>query len=263
VGCIEVPRREASAFGVMATDGQGRITRFDEKPADPAGIPERPDMALASMGIYIFNADALYDLLDEDLADPTSTHDFGADVIPRLVARGQAQAHSFSRSCVTSNSDAEDYWRDVGTLDAFWAANLDLAETVPQLDIYDTEWPIWTHQFQTPPAKFIPDRNGHCGANCNSMVASGCVVAGSKVAHSVLFANVRIESYCQIEQAVILPGSTVGEGSRLRKVIIDCNCQIPAGSVIGEDPVADALRFERSAGGVVLVTSDMLSLLRG
>jgi glucose-1-phosphate adenylyltransferase len=263
VGCIEVPRHEASAFGVLSTDDQGRITRFDEKPADPACIPGRPDRALASMGIYIFNAEALYALLDEDLANPESSHDFGADVIPRLVAQGLAQAHSFSRSCVTSCSDAVDYWRDVGTLDAFWAANLDLAETVPQLDIYDTEWPIWTHQFQNPPAKFIPDHDGHCGVNCNTMVAGGCVVAGSHVAHSVLFANVRIESYCQVEQAVILPGCTVGQGSRLRKVILDCGCQIPPGTVIGEDAQADALRFERSAGGVVLVTSEMLARLHG
>jgi glucose-1-phosphate adenylyltransferase len=247
----------------MATDAQGRITRFDEKPADPAGISGRPDMALASMGIYIFNAEALYRLLDEDLGDPASSRDFGADVIPRVVAQGQAQAHSFSRSCVRSNSDAVEYWRDVGTLDAFWAANLDLAATVPQLDIYDVDWPIWTHQFQNPPAKFIPDHNGDCGVNSNTMVASGCIVAGSKLAHSVLFANVRIASYCQLEQAVIMPGSVIGEGSRLRKVIVDCGCQIPPGMVIGEDARADALRFERSAGGVVLVTSEMLARLQG
>jgi glucose-1-phosphate adenylyltransferase len=259
VGCIEVPRAEARAFGVMAIDAEHRITRFDEKPAEPAPMPGRPDIALASMGIYIFNADYLYRLLEEDLANAESQHDFGADVIPRAVAEGQAQAHPFSKSCVTSNSEAIDYWRDVGTLDAFWAANLDLAETVPQLDIYDNEWPIWTHQFQMPPAKFIPDRNFHCGVNCNTMIASGCVVTGSRLSHSVLFPNVRIESFCDIDKAVILPGCVIGEGCRLRNVVVDCGCHIPPGTVIGEDAEADARRFERSPGGVVLVTSEMLA----
>jgi glucose-1-phosphate adenylyltransferase len=261
VGCIEVPRAEARAFGVMAIDEARSITQFQEKPAEPAAIPGRPEHSLASMGIYIFNADYLYQLLDEDLANPNSNHDFGADVIPRVVAEGRALAHPFSMSCVTSTSDAVDYWRDAGTLDAYWAANLDLAATVPQLDIYDDEWPIWTHQMQMPPAKFIPDQHGQCGVNCNTMVASGCVVEGSRLAHSVLFPNVRVDSFCELNEAVIMPGCRIGAGSRLRKVILDCGCDLPEGTVIGEDPVADAQRFERSEGGVVLVTREMVAAL--
>jgi glucose-1-phosphate adenylyltransferase len=258
VGCIEVDRQEASAFGVMSVDAERRITRFDEKPADPAPMPGKPGRSLASMGIYIFNADYLFHLLESDLDNPASQHDFGADIIPRAVADGQAHAHPFSLSCVTTNNEAVDYWRDVGTLDAYWAANLDLAEVLPQLDLYDTEWPIWTHQFQTPPAKFVRGRDGRLGVNYNTMISSGCIVAGSHLSHSVLFSNVRIETDSHIDGAVIMPGTTIGEGCRLHNVIIDCGCQIPPGTVIGEDPAHDRLRFERTEQGVTLVTRSML-----
>jgi glucose-1-phosphate adenylyltransferase len=258
VACIEVPRERASAFGVMAIDSDRHIVRFDEKPEDPAAMPDHPDRSLASMGIYVFDADYLFKQLEQDLADPNSSHDFGADVIPRVVAAGQARAHPFSNSCVTSSTDGECYWRDVGTVDSFFEANLDLAATVPQLDIYDTCWPIWTYQFQSPPAKFIPDRSGQCGVHCNTMVASGCVISGSHLANSVVFSNVRIESFCHIENAVILPGCVIGEGCRLLNVILDCGCVLPAGTVIGEDADDDSRRFERSPRGVVLVTSASL-----
>jgi glucose-1-phosphate adenylyltransferase len=259
VGCIEVPRTEASAFGVMAIDDARKITAFIEKPKDPPAMPGRSDMSLASMGIYIFNADYLYRLLEEDLANPNSSHDFGKDVIPRTVAQARALAHPFSMSCI-ANGDMH-YWRDVGTIDAFWAANLDLASITPELDIYDSDWPIWTYQRQLPPAKFIPDVNGQHGKTVNTMVSGGCIVSGSEVVNSVLFSNVRVRSFCVVQDAVILPGVTVERGCRLRKLVIDRGCTIPEGMVIGEDAALDAQRFERTEGGVVLVTREMLAKL--
>jgi glucose-1-phosphate adenylyltransferase len=259
VGCIEVPRSEASAFGVMAVDGERRITAFVEKPADPPPMPGNDAVSLASMGIYIFNADYLYRLLDEDLADPTSSHDFGKDVIPKTVAEGRAIAHPFGMSCV--GSPTTPYWRDVGTLDAFWSANLDLASITPELDIYDTGWPIWTYQRQLPPAKFVPDRNGMHGSTVNTLVSGGCIVSGSHVQQSVLFSNVRVHSFCNLQQVVVLPGVTINRHCRLSRVILDRGCEIPEGLVVGEDAALDAARFERSEGGVVLITKEMLRKL--
>jgi len=261
VGCIEVPRSEAFAFGVMAIDEQRRITNFVEKPADPPAMPGQPDKSLASMGIYIFNAAYLYRLLNEDLANPASSHDFGKDVIPVVVKEGHALAHPFSMSCVSSSADATPYWRDVGTIDAFWEANLDLASVTPELDIYDTEWPIWTSQRQLPPAKFVQDAQGKHGLTINTMVSGGCIVSGSNVSNSVLFSSVRVHSFCQIDQAVLLPNVTIGRGCRLSKVVVDRGCTLPEGLVIGEDPVLDAQRFERTDNGVVLVTRNMLAKL--
>jgi glucose-1-phosphate adenylyltransferase len=258
VGCIEVPRSEASAFGVMAVDDQRAITSFVEKPVDPPPMPGRSDMSLASMGIYVFNAEYLYQLLEEDLANPVSSHDFGKDVIPRTVAEGRALAHPFSMSCIRNPNGAPPYWRDVGTIDAFWAANLDLASIDPELDIYDTEWPIWTYQRQLPPAKFIPDKNGMHGMTVNTIVSGGCIVSGSHLANSVLFSSVRVHSFCNIDQAVILPGVTIQRNCRLSKVVIDRGCELPEGLVVGEDPQEDARRFERTEGGVVLITRQML-----
>jgi len=262
VGCIEVPRAEASAFGVMAIDGARQITAFIEKPADPPAMPGNDEVSLASMGIYIFNADYLYRLLDEDLANPQSEHDFGKNVIPRAVADGRALAHPFGLSCVSRVSGVEPYWRDVGTIDAFWSANLDLASTVPELDIYDTEWPIWTYQRQLPPAKFVPDKDGNHGIYANTVVSGGCIVSGSHVAHSVLFSEVRVHSDCNIDEAVVLPNVTINRHCRLRKVVIDRGCEIPEGLVVGEDAALDAQRFERSEGGVVLITREMLAQLK-
>jgi glucose-1-phosphate adenylyltransferase len=261
VGCIEVPRMEATAFGVMAVDESRKIIAFVEKPADPPAMPGNDAVALASMGIYIFNAQYLYDLLDADIANPGSSHDFGKDVLPRVVQEGRAIAHPFSMSCVSSTPDAVPYWRDVGTIDAFWEANLDLASVTPELDIYDTNWPIWTSQRQLPPAKFVQDADGKHGQAINTMVSGGCIVSGSVVSNSVLFSSVRIHSYCVIDQAVLLPDVTIGRGCRLSKVVVDRRCSLPEGLVIGEDPVADAARFERTENGVVLVTREMLNRL--
>jgi glucose-1-phosphate adenylyltransferase len=261
VGCIEVPRAEASAFGVMAVDNQRKIVSFVEKPTDPPPMPGRDDVSLASMGIYVFDADYLYKILEEDLANPQSSHDFGKDVIPRAVADGRALAHPFSMSCIRNPNGAPPYWRDVGTIDAFWSANLDLASINPELDIYDTDWPIWTYQRQLPPAKFIPDKNGMHGMTVNTIVSGGCIVSGSHVANTVLFSNVRIHSFCNIESAVVLPSVTIERNCRLKNVVIDRGCVLPEGLVVGEDPVADAQRFERTANGVCLITRDMLGCL--
>jgi glucose-1-phosphate adenylyltransferase len=261
VGCIEVPRAEASAFGVMAVDRTRRITAFVEKPADPPALPGRAGHQLASMGIYVFNAEYLYRLLDEDLANPQSSHDFGKDVIPKAVAEGRAQAHPFAMSCIRNPNGAPPYWRDVGTLDAYWAANLDLAAISPELDIYDQNWPIWTYQRQLPPAKFIPDVGGAHGMAANTLVSAGCIVSGSQVSNAVLFSNVRIRSFCNIQQAVLLPGVVVGRGARLKRVVVDRACEIPERLVVGEDAQLDAQRFERTEQGVVLITRPMLARL--
>ena len=262
VACIEVPRHEASAFGVMAVDSERKVSAFIEKPKDPPPMPGHDDVSLASMGIYIFDAAYLYQLLREDLADPKSNHDFGKDVIPRTVREGRALAHPFSMSCVSSSPGAKAYWRDVGTIDAFWSANLDLASITPELDIYDNDWPIWTYQRQLPPAKFIPDRHGNHGMTVNTLVSGGCIVSGSHVARSVLFSNVRIHSFCTVDEAVILPGVTVNHHCHIRKVVIDRGCELPEGLVIGEDPALDAQRFERTDDGVVLVTREMLAKMQ-
>ncbi len=261
VGCIEVPREEAKGFGVMAINEQRHIVQFVEKPADPPAMPDNPDLALASMGIYVFSADYLYRLLEEDAADPDSEHDFGKNLIPRAVSEGQALAHPFSMSAIANPPYSRAYWRDVGTVDAYWAANLDLASTTPELNMYDSDWPIWTYQEQLPPAKFVHDEDGRRGEAINSLVSGGCIVSGSAVRNSVLFSNVLLRSYSEINQAVVLPDVQIGRGCRLSKVVIDRRCKVPEGLVIGEDPELDAQRFYRSPNGVVLVTRRMLANL--
>lgn len=261
VGCIEVPRSEATALGVMAIDENRRITDFLEKPADPPGMPGKPDVALGSMGIYVFNADYLYQLLDEDLALESSEHDFGRNVIPRVVAEGRALAHPLNLSSMPHSTRSKPYWRDVGTVDAFWSANLDLASNMPELNLYDREWPIWTYQEQLPPAKFVPDESGRHGKTANVLISGACIVSGSDLTEAVLFSSVRVHSFCKISQAVILPQTEIGRGCRLHKVVIDRGCKIPEGMVIGEDAELDAQRFYRTDKGVVLVTSDMLAKL--
>ncbi|HSB99673.1 MAG TPA: glucose-1-phosphate adenylyltransferase [Burkholderiaceae bacterium] len=261
IGCIEVPRKEACALGVMSIDASRRITAFAEKPADPAAMPGREDVSLASMGIYVFDAEYLYRLLDEDLADPASSHDFGKDVIPRAVVDGNAAAHPFAMSCIANPNGAPPYWRDVGTIDAFWSANLDLASIDPELDIYDTQWPIWTYQRQLPPAKFVHDGSGPQGMIVNTIVSGGCIVSGSQVADSVFFSSVRVQSGCIIGRAVVLPDVTIGGRCQLRNVVIDRGCRLPEGLVVGEDAALDARRFERTERGVVLITANMLARL--
>ncbi len=261
VGCIDVPRREARGFGVMAIDEARHITDFVEKPQDPPAMPGHPEVSLASMGIYVFNADYLYHLLEEDARNPESSHDFGKDLIPRAVAEHQAFAHPFSMSAIATPPFSGPYWRDVGTVDAYWAANLDLASTTPALNMYDKDWPIWTYQEQLPPAKFVHDLDGRRGMAIDSLVSGGCIVSGSTLKNSVLFSNVLVRSYSEIEQAVVLPDVQINRHCRLKKVVIDRRCTIPEGLVIGEDPELDARRFHRTEGGVVLVTRDMLAAL--
>jgi glucose-1-phosphate adenylyltransferase len=260
VGCLEVPRMEATAFGVMAINEQRQILDFVEKPADPPAMPGRPDQALGSMGIYVFNASYLYRLLEEDSLDENSSHDFGKDIIPKAVAEGEAFAHPFSSSCIPNPPHTAPYWRDVGTVDAFWAANLDLASPFPELDMYDRRWPIWTFQEQLPPAKFV-NADDLPGSASDSLVSGGCIVSGATITRSVLFSRVHVRSGASMDQAVMLPDVDVGKGVRLNRVVIDRGCVIPAGMVVGEDAELDAQRFFRTDNGVVLVTRDMLAAL--
>ena len=262
VGCIEVSREEAKGFGVMAIDEHRSIIEFVEKPADPPPMPGNPDLSLASMGIYIFSAEYLYKLLEDDANDPNSEHDFGKNLIPRAVAEQQALAHPFSMSAVANPPYSRAYWRDVGTVDAYWAANLDLATTTPELNMYDKDWPIWTYQEQLPPAKFVHEEEGRTGQAINSLVSGGCIVSGATVRNSVLFSNVLVRSYSEINEAVVLPDVHIGRGCRLSKVVIDRRCRVPDGLVVGEDPVLDAQRFFRTDNGVVLVTRKMLADLK-
>ncbi len=261
VACMPVPIEEASAFGVMAVDENDKIIEFVEKPANPPSMPNDPGKSLASMGIYVFDADYLYELLEEDDRDENSSHDFGKDLIPKITEAGLAYAHPFPLSCVQSDPDAEPYWRDVGTLEAYWKANLDLASVVPELDMYDRNWPIRTYNESLPPAKFVQDRSGSHGMTLNSLVSGGCVISGSVVVQSVLFSRVRVNSFCNIDSAVLLPEVWVGRSCRLRRCVIDRACVIPEGMVIGENAEEDARRFYRSEEGIVLVTREMLRKL--
>ena len=261
VACVEVPLAQASDFGVMAVDESMKIVDFLEKPPAPPSIPGKPDRALASMGIYAFSADFLYSELQRDHDDPKSSHDFGKDVIPNLVSRGLAAAHRFEDSCVKTTPDAEAYWRDVGTIDAYWAANLDLVRPTPSLDIYDPNWPIWTYQQQLPPAKFVFDDPDRRGVAVDSMVSGGCIISGAQLRRSLLFSSVRVNSYAQTCDAVVLPEVQIGRSARLNKVVIDRGVRIPENLVVGEDAELDAKRFYRSDGGVVLISAEMLAAL--
>ncbi|WP_238941324.1 glucose-1-phosphate adenylyltransferase [Jannaschia sp. Os4] len=257
VGCLTVPRGEASAFGVMAVDDSDRITSFLEKPADPPGMPDDPDSTLASMGIYVFSWKFLRELLLRDYADERSSHDFGHDIIPALVEQGRAQAHRFTDSCVRAGG-AEAYWRDVGTVDAYWKANIDLTNFTPELDLYDTSWPIWTYSESVPPAKFIHDEGDRRGFAISSMVSGGCIISGSEVRESLLFTNVRTHSFSALTRAVVLPDVQIGRKAQLTDVVIDRGVVIPDGLVVGEDHAADAEHFRVTDAGVTLITQEML-----
>ena len=261
VGCLAVPRMEAVAFGVMHVDASNKIMQFLEKPKDPPAMPGQPDIALASMGIYVFETKFLIDLLKKDAADPNSDHDFGKDIIPDIVKNGKAIAHHFSQSCVRSTNESEAYWRDVGTVDAYWEANIDLTDVVPGLDLYDQEWPIWTYSELTAPAKFVHDIEGRRGQAVSSLVSGGCVVSGASLKNSLLFTGVRVNSFSSVDQAVILPYVNVARSARLTKVVIDRGVTIPEGLVIGEDPEADAKNFRRTERGICLVTQNMIDRL--
>ncbi len=261
VGCMEVPREEATGFGVMHVQDDDRIVSFFEKPKDPPAMPGNPDLALASMGIYVFNTKFLIEQLDRDAATPGSSRDFGKDIVPYLVKHAKAVAHPLSRSCVRSTGQAGVYWRDVGTVDAYWQANIDLTDVVPDLDLYDQAWPIWTYGEITPPAKFVHDVEGRRGLALSSLVSGGCIISGSTVKRSLLFTGVHVHSYAAIENAVILPYVQVGQGARLKDVVIDRGVFIPKGLVVGEDPDLDAQRFYRTPKGICLITQNMLDQL--
>jgi glucose-1-phosphate adenylyltransferase len=252
---------EAVGFGVMHVDTTDRIIDFVEKPADPPGIPDKPEFALASMGIYVFHTKFLIDALRRDAADPNSSKDFGKDIIPYIVKNGKAVAHRFANSCVRSDFEHEPYWRDVGTIDAYWQANIDLTAIVPELDIYDKSWPIWTYAEISPPAKFVHDDEDRRGSATSSVVAGDCIISGATLNKSLLFTGVRANSYSKLEGAVVLPSVKIGRHAQLRNVVIDHGVVIPEGLIVGEDPVLDAKRFRRSEGGICLITQPMIDKL--
>jgi len=258
IGCLTVPRMEAVAFGVMHVDKAGRITDFLEKPKNPPSIPGDPDNALASMGIYVFDWPFLRDLLRRDAEDKNSSHDFGHDLIPAIVRDGKAMAHRFEESCVTSGLEEEPYWRDVGTVDAFWQANIDLTQFIPPLDLYDTSWPIWTYAESVPPAKFIHDEDGRRGSAVSSLVSGACIVSGGEVRNSLLFTGVRTHSWSTLSHVVALPYVDVGQKAELHNCVIDRGVHIPEGLVVGSDPEEDARWFRRTDNGIVLITQAML-----
>lgn len=261
IGCLEVPRMEAVGFGVMHVDAKDTIIDFVEKPADPPGIPGNEDMALASMGIYVFNTKYLIELLKLDAADPNSSRDFGKDLIPYVVKNGKAVAHRFAESCVRAESEKHAYWRDVGTVDAYWQANIDLTDIVPELDLYDGNWPIWTYSEITPPAKFVHDIDGRRGSAVSSLISGNCIVSGAAVNRTLLFTGCRVNSYSQLDHAVVLPEVIVNRRARLSNVVIDRGVIIPEGLVVGEDPELDAKRFRRTESGICLVTQSMIDKL--
>ena len=258
VGCLEMPRVESSAFGIIHVDENDVIQSFLEKPADPPPMPGKPDKSLASMGIYVFDTEFLFDQLRRDASDPNSSRDFGKDLIPYIVKNGKAVAHQFSRSCVRTGTDRPSYWRDVGTVDAYWSANIDLTDVVPELDLYDRSWPIWSYAEITPPAKFVHEDEGRRGEAVASLVSGGCIVSGAAVRRSLLFTGVHLHSHARVENTVILPYVDVGEHARLCDVVVDRGVKIPSGLVVGEDPELDSKRFRRTPNGVCLITQPMI-----
>ncbi len=258
VACLNVPLEDAKGFGVMAVNHEDRIVEFAEKPANPKHMPGDETQALASMGIYVFNAQFMYEQLARDAADPNSTNDFGGDIIPYLISRARVYAHRFTESCVGARNGFY-YWRDVGTIDAYWEANMELTRVTPELNMYDKQWPIWTYQEQLPPAKFVFHDKDRTGEATDSIVSGGCLISGSSVNSSVLFSNVRVHSYCDIDGAVIMPNVVVNRHSKLKNVVIDKGVQIPEGMEIGIDLDIDKKRFYVSDRGTVLVTQEMLN----
>jgi len=254
VGCLEVPLEEAKAFGVMAVDEENRIIEFAEKPENPKHVPGDPETALASMGIYIFNTDFLIEQLIKDADNPQSSRDFGKDIVPQVVDKYRSFAYSFNNK----QEQNQTYWRDVGTIDAFWKANQELIGVSPELNLYDDEWPIWTHQAQLPPAKFVFDDDERRGMAVDSMVSGGCIISGAKISHSLLFSNVRVNSYSLVEDSVILPDVIIGQNCVIKNAVIDKGTEIADGTMIGVDPKEDAKLFRVSEKGIVLVTPDMI-----
>ena len=255
VGCIEVEKDRAREFGILSVDGDGRVTGFQEKPQEPQTVPGHPDRCLVSMGIYVFNKGFLFEQLIKDADTPDSTHDFGKDIIPSVIARYRVVAHPFR----DPRSGEQAYWRDVGTLDAFWEANLELIGVTPPLNLYDKHWPIWTYQEQLPPAKFVFDDDDRRGMAVDSMVSGGCVISGAVVRHSLLFSNVRVNSYANVQDSVILPDVDIGRYCRIRRAVIDRFCQLAEGTTIGFDAEADRRAgYYVTESGITLVSPDML-----
>ncbi len=258
VACIEVPIEEAKAFGVMGVDEEGRVVTFAEKPNNPSPMPGKPEIALASMGIYVFNTKFLVEQLMRDADDPKSSHDFGKDIIPHLMKAGyRLFAQSFEESCVRDEG-GNSYWRDVGTIDSYWEGNMELTKVVPDLNMYDNEWPIWTHQEQLPPAKFVFDEDERRGSAVDSLVSGGCIISGAAVARSLLYSNVKVHSFTTLEDSVLLPNVEVGRNAKIRRAVIDKHCIIPDGLVVGYDAKEDAKRFYVSEKGITLITPEML-----
>ncbi|MGN1394319.1 MAG: glucose-1-phosphate adenylyltransferase [Succinivibrionaceae bacterium] len=262
ISCVPISKADAGSYGIMSVNEDGKIVNFVEKPQDPSLIPGDGDTCLASMGIYVFDAKILYKILSEDEEMVDSQHDFGNDIIPNLVRKGLAYAHDFSKSCVCNRAKNQIYWRDVGTIDSFWAANMDLASVTPDLDIYDQDWPIWTYQTQLPAAKYVQDINGASSILRNSEIAAGVIISGSSICSSVLFYNVRVHSFCFINEVVAFPDCIIHRGCRLTRVVIDRGCELPRNLVVGENYEEDVRRFYRSEGGVTLITRRMLHNLR-
>lgn len=261
IGCLEIPKENASEFGIMHVDESYRITNFLEKPSDPPTMPGQPDKCLASMGIYVFDKKFLFEQLRRDATDPDSDRDFGKNLIPYIVKNGKAQAHRFTTSCVRSETEEEAYWRDVGTVDAYMEANLDLTSFNPALNLYDPNWPIWTYSELAPGAKFIHDKVGRRGSAVNSVVSGGCIVSGSRVDQSLLFTNCHIHSYSTLKRCIVLPEVEVGEVVQLTNVVIDKGVVIPKGLAVGNNPELDAKRFYRTNSGVCLITQSMIDKL--
>ncbi|MBU6393718.1 MAG: glucose-1-phosphate adenylyltransferase [Sphingomonadales bacterium] len=262
IGCLVVKREEAKGFGVMAVDEKAVITDFVEKPADPPSIPGDPEHSLASMGIYVFETKFLFEALRRDADDPNSSRDFGKDIIPDIVKNGKAVAHRFTDSCIRAAEEIGEYWRDVGTLDAYFEANLDLTDVVPKLNMYDRDWPIWTDQVVAAPAKFVHDQDGRRGMAISSLISQDCIVSGAIARRSLLFTGVKMGSFSSVDEGVILPYCNIGRGARLKRVILDSGVRIPEGLVVGEDPELDAKRFRRTEGGVCLINKAMIERLK-
>jgi glucose-1-phosphate adenylyltransferase len=254
VGVVEVPREQARSFGVMTVNEWNRIMRFAEKPAEPDGIPGREDQALASMGIYVFNAQLLYRMLAANASQPGTSHDFGRNVIPDAIEHRSVFAYPFQ----DVRTRAQQYWRDVGTVDAYYEANMELVYVNPELNIYDERLPIWTYQPQRPPAKFVLDDEGRRGVAINSMVSGGCIISGAQLRQSLLFSNVRVDEGSHVEAGVILPDARIGRHCVVQRAVVDEGCIVPDGTRIGVDRAEDERRFHVTGNGVVLVTPAML-----
>ena len=257
VACINVPIEDAKGFGVIGVDESDRVIDFKEKPKDPNPLPDNPNQAFASMGIYVFNAAFLYEQLIRDADDSKSEHDFGKNIIPQMINKYRVFAHRFTDSCIDRESQNY-YWRDVGTIDAYWEANLEMTKVIPELNLYDADWPIWTYQEQLPPAKFVFNNDQRRGMATDSLISGGCIISGSSITQSVIFSNVHVHSYSMIQDSVIMPNVEISRHVKLNRVVVDTDTRIPEGVEIGFDVELDRKRFYVSEKGITLVTAEML-----